>query len=119
MKTSSFYSITRLMKAFKYSVDGLVSAFKSEAAFRLELFLLIILLPVAFIVEATVIEKVLLVSSLVLVLIVELINTAIEAVVDRVSLEKHELSKKAKDVGSSAVLIAALNAAFVWGAILL
>lgn len=118
MKQYPFYSVTRLVKAFGYSFEGLLSAFKTEAAFKLELFCLIILLPLVIVIDCSVVEKVLLVSSLILVVMAELINTAIEAVVDRISEEKHELSKKAKDVGSSIVLVSLVNAVFTWGIIL-
>ncbi|PIR38457.1 MAG: diacylglycerol kinase [Alphaproteobacteria bacterium CG11_big_fil_rev_8_21_14_0_20_39_49] len=117
-KQYPFYSIKRLINSLIYSIDGLTATFKSEAAFRLELFGMLFFLPAALIVECTTVERVLLIGSLMLVLMVELINTAIEAVVDRISEEKHELSKKAKDVGSAVVLIALLNAAVTWGIIL-
>jgi len=118
MKKYPFYSVTRLLKAFGYSFEGLVAALKTEAAFKLELFCLIFLLPIAMLTDCSVVEKVLLVSSLILVVMAELMNTAIEAVVDRISEEKHDLSKKAKDVGSAIVLVSLINAVFTWGIIL-
>ena len=107
-----------LINALFYSLDGLGSAFKSERAFRQEVILTFILIALTFYLSLTNIERVLLISSLFIVLIVELINSAIEAVVDRISLEEHHLSKKAKDIGSAAVLIALINAVITWVLIL-
>ena len=117
-KQYPFYSIKRLCNAFVYSIDGLKATFETEAAFKLELLGVLFLFPLAFMLDISVVERALLISGLMLVLISELINTAIEAVVDRVSDEKHELSKKAKDVGSAIVLLALLNAVLTWGIIL-
>ncbi len=117
-KQYPFYSLKRLYNSLIYSIDGLKATFKTEAAFRLELFGMLFFFPAAFILDVSTVERVLLIVSLMLVLMVELMNTAIEAVVDRISEEKHELSKKAKDVGSAIVLLALLNAALTWGIIL-
>ena len=111
--------MNRLIKAFGYSFNGLKAAIISETAFRQELMLAFILIPVVILLELSTIEKALMISSIILIIMVELVNTAIEAVVDRISEEKHSLSKKAKDVGSSVVLLAFLNAVCVWGIILL
>ena len=106
--------ITRILSAFKNSSCGLKNTFKNEEAFRQELILTIILAPLAICIGDNHIERIFLITSLILLLIVELINTAIEIVVDRVSYEKNELSKLAKDIGSGAVLIAFLNCFIVW-----
>lgn len=106
--------ISRLYHAMAYSWQGLKAAFKHEAAFRQELAGGIILVPLALWLGKTGFEKALLISVLVLVLIAELINSAIEAIVDRVGEEQHELSGRAKDIGSATVLIALVLAAVVW-----
>lgn len=108
----------RLIKATGYSLAGLKSAFKTEPAFLLEVILLIILLPFIWHFSLPLVSKALLVSSLMGVLIVELLNSGIEAVIDRFSQERHPLAKKAKDVGSAAVFLSVLNALIVWGIIL-
>lgn len=110
--------LRRVMNAWRYSMDGLRAALQHEDAFRQECLLAAILIPAAFFMPTGGIGKALLVGSVVFVLIVELINSAIEATVDRVSLERHPLAKRAKDVGSAAVLLALLNAAVVWGLVL-
>lgn len=99
-------------------MQGLTAAFKNEAAFRQEIYLSIILIPLGFYLGETGVEIVLLVSVILLALITELINSGIEAVVDRFGGEHHELSGRAKDVASAAVLIALLNVVLVWGCIL-
>ena len=106
--------LTRILSAFKNSTDGLKNTFKNEEAFRQELILTIILTPLAIYIGENHIERIFLITSLILLLLVELINTAIEVIVDRVSYEKNELSKLAKDIGSAAVLIAFLNCFIVW-----
>ena len=106
--------LTRILSAFKNSTDGLKNTFKNEEAFRQELILTIILTPLAIYIGENHIERIFLITSLILLLLVELINTAIEVSVDRVSYEKNELSKLAKDIGSAAVLIAFLNCFIVW-----
>ena len=110
--------ITRLFKAIGHSRAGFVSAYGTEAAFRQEVWLATVLIPVALWVDVTLTERLLLLGSLLLVMIVELLNSGIEAVVDRISLEWHDLSKHAKDVGSAAVLLALINFLAIWGAIL-
>ena len=106
--------LRRLINALGYSLSGLRFAWKDEAAFRQEVILAIILVPVAFMMPVGEIQRVLLVGSVMLVLVVEMINSAIEAVVDRVSLDIHPLAKKAKDMGSAAVLLALANAILIW-----
>lgn len=110
--------LRRLFKAFFYSIDGLKAAFQSEEAFRLEVALAVVLIPVAAIVSVTPAERALLIGSVLIVMIVELINSALEALVDRISLERHPLSKQIKDVGSAAVLIAVALFLVTWGVIL-
>ncbi|PZN31257.1 MAG: diacylglycerol kinase [Proteobacteria bacterium] len=109
----------RLFLAVINSWKGLRGAFQTEAAFRQEVALAIILLPLAVWLGKGPLEKALLVSSVLLVLIVELLNTGIETVVDRIGLERHELSGLAKDVGSAAVMLALANLVIVWGLLLL
>lgn len=109
--------IRRLLLANRYSWLGLKAAWRTEAAIRQEVIGLVIVLPVAFYLPIGAAETALLVFSAVLVLIVELINTAIEAVVDRMGPDYHALSGKAKDVGSAAVLVALINAVVVWAII--
>ena len=106
--------LTRILSAFKNSTEGLKNTFKNEEAFRQELILTIILTPLAIYIGENHIERIFLITSLILLLLVELINTAIEVVVDRVSHEKNNLSKLAKDIGSAAVLIAFINCLIVW-----
>jgi diacylglycerol kinase (ATP) len=110
--------IIRIIKAFGYSLAGLRACFASEAAFRQELALAIIMLPIAFWIEVSRAERALLIASVFLVLIVELLNSAIEALVDRVGTEHHELSGKAKDIGSAAVFVALVLVGLVWAVIL-
>lgn len=111
--------IARLIAATGYSIAGFKAAYINEAAFRLELFAFIVLAPVAFFMGESDIEKVLLLGSLVLVLVAELFNSAIEAVVDRSGDEYHELAGRAKDMGSAAVLLCLILVLFVWGLLLL
>ena len=110
--------LKRIMAAFFYSVDGLKSAWRHEHAFRQELILLVAGAAIALALRISAFEKLMLIGVLVLVVIVELINSAIEAVVDRVSLERHPLSKNAKDFGSAAVLLAVLLAVAAWAVVL-
>ncbi len=110
--------ITRIIKAFGYSMAGFKAAWINEAAFRQELYLAIILLPLALILGANAIEQVLLISGIFLVLIAELINSGIEALADCITEEQHPLIKRAKDVGSAAVFIALSYTVLVWGLIL-
>ncbi|NVC92285.1 diacylglycerol kinase [Vibrio natriegens] len=111
--------IRRVMDATGYSLQGLKAAWINEAAFRQELLLSVTLSISAFFLPVTTLERVLMIGSLFLVLIVELINSAVEAVVDRVSDEWHVLSGRAKDIGSAAVFVALLLVLFVWTSFLL
>ena len=111
--------LRRLLNAIGYSWAGLRAAYKHESAFRQELWLGLILVPLAFYLGDTAVERVLMVGALLLVLIVELLNSAIEASVDRISLEHHLLIKRAKDMGSAAVLLALLNVVLVWALLLI
>lgn len=108
------FHIVRLVKATGYSMEGLLSAFKSEPAFTLEVIACLILIPIAILLKLPLFTKAILIGSLLLVLIVELLNSAIEAAIDRISLDKHPLSKKAKDMGSAAVFLSMLNALIIW-----
>ncbi|HGF3736290.1 TPA: diacylglycerol kinase [Vibrio parahaemolyticus] len=111
--------IRRVMDATGYSIKGLKAAWTHEAAFRQELVLTLVLSISAFFLPVTTLERVFMISSLLLILIVELINSAVEAVVDRVSDDWHELSGRAKDIGSAAVFVALFLALFVWASFLL
>lgn len=111
--------LRRLWKALGYSRAGLKAAYEAEDAFRQEVLLAVLLIPLAFVLAEGGMERALLIGSVLLVLIVELINSAIEAVVDRVSLDRHPLAGRAKDIGSAAVLIALLNLVVVWSGVLL
>ncbi|MDO9051196.1 MAG: diacylglycerol kinase [Methylotenera sp.] len=111
--------IRRLINAFGYSIEGFKAAFVHEDAFRQEVFLAVVLIPLAIYLGNSPIEQALMIASVLLVLIVELLNSAIEAAVDHTSTEHHALAKQAKDIGSAAVFIALLILAAVWGLILL
>ncbi|WP_407833799.1 diacylglycerol kinase [Vibrio rotiferianus] len=111
--------IRRVVDATGYSLQGLKAAWIHEAAFRQELVLTLVLSICTLLLPVTNLERIMMISSLLLVVIVELINSAIEAVVDRVSNDWHELSGRAKDIGSAAVFVALFLALFVWASILL
>ncbi len=104
----------RLWNAFGYTRDGLGAAWKNEAAFREEVLLAAVAIPLAFVLGSNGVERALLVGSILLVLIVEILNSAVEAVVDKASPERHELAKRAKDMGSASVFLSLVNAAAVW-----
>jgi diacylglycerol kinase (ATP) len=105
----------RALFAFKHSCNGLVATLRCESAFRQEVALALVLIPIAIVVPVETVERVAPIASVLLVLVVELLNTAIEAVVDRISLERHELSQRAKDCGSAAVMLALIMCALTWG----
>lgn len=107
--------LDRIVHAAGYSWAGLKAAYTGESAFRQETWLCVVAAPLAFWLAKTWEQAALLLGSLLLILIVELLNSAIEAVVDRVSFERHELSKRAKDIASAAVLMALVLAAGIWG----
>ena len=111
--------LERIIAAAGYSLSGLAQAVKNEVSFRYELMLAAVMIPAGLWFGATGIERALLVASVLIALVVELLNSAIEATVDRVSLEEHPLAKRAKDIGSAAVMIALINAGAVWLLILL
>jgi diacylglycerol kinase (ATP) len=109
--------LTRAWHAAKNSWCGVVYAFKEESAFRQELTLLIICTPIALFLNISVLEKVALICSIIMVLVVELLNSSVEAAIDRISFEHHDLSKRAKDFGSAAVMLALLVAVLIWIAV--
>lgn len=111
--------VRRLINAFGYSLEGFKAAFKHEDAFRQEVFLAIVLIPLAVYLGKSAVERALMIGSVLLVLIVELLNSAIEAAVDHTSTERHALAKQAKDIGSTAVFFALMIVLVVWGLLLL
>lgn len=111
--------LRRIWRALFYSLDGIAAALHHESAFRQEVLLALILLPTALWLDVTSTAKALLVMSVMLVLIVELLNSAIEAAVDRVSVELHPLAKRAKDIASAAVLLSLATVVMVWTLVLL
>jgi diacylglycerol kinase (ATP) len=110
--------LLRALRAMRYSARGLAAAFRHESAFRQELALLAILLPAGWWLGRTPPERAALIACCLLVLIVELLNSAVEATVDRVSLDEHPLAKRAKDIGSAAVAMSLVIATLTWGVIL-
>lgn len=106
--------LERLQGALRYSINGFRQAWREESAFRQEVAVCAMLLPFALWLPVSPVERIVLIGSLALVLIIELLNSAIEAVVDRVSFDRHELSKRAKDLGSAAVMLALLIAGWSW-----
>ncbi|MBI3714660.1 MAG: diacylglycerol kinase [Betaproteobacteria bacterium] len=110
--------LVRIWRAFFYSLEGFAAALKHEHAFRQELLLCVIMMPFAIFLSLESVERVLLIGSLLLVLVVELLNSAIEAVVDRVSLDNNDLSKRAKDLGSAAVFLSFVIVIVTWWLIL-
>jgi len=111
--------LQRVWNALHYSLAGLRAAFVCEDAFRQEALLAAVLIPASFLMPVSGLGRGVMIASVLLVLIVELLNSAIEAAVDRVSLDRHHLSKRAKDIGSAAVLLALVNVAVVWCCVLL
>ncbi|MBT8357085.1 MAG: diacylglycerol kinase [Deltaproteobacteria bacterium] len=109
--------IRHILNAFVYSFAGLKAAWKNELAFRMETLILLAMMPVGIWLGRSVVEWALLIGSGTLILIVELLNSAVEAVVDRIGPQRRELSKRAKDMGSAAAFLAMLTAAIVWGLI--
>lgn len=110
--------LIRLWRALGYSRDGLAAAWKHEAAFRQEAVLAALLVPLALWLGQSGVERALLAGSVLFVLVVELLNSGLEAIVDRASPERHELAKRAKDTGSAAVLVALLVCILTWGLVL-
>ncbi|MCK9817816.1 diacylglycerol kinase [Pseudomonas chlororaphis] len=111
--------LKRILNASGYSFDGLRAAFTGEAAFRQLVLLNVILIPVAFWLNVSRVERALLIAVCLLALIVELLNSAVEAAIDRISLDRHPLSKNAKDMGSAAQFVALSMIALVWAVILI
>ncbi len=110
--------LQRVVAACSNSCAGLASAWRAEAAFRQEIVMAVLLIPIAFILTPVPVERAVLIAAILLVMVVELINSCIEAAIDRISLERHPLSRHAKDVGSAAVLMALVLLATVWAVIL-
>ena len=106
--------LKRIFNAVLYSIDGLAAAYRFEDAFRQEVLLAMILIPTAVFIPVNPIGRALMVSSVLGVLIVEVLNSAVEAVTDRVSLEDNALAKRAKDLGSAAVMLSIINVVAVW-----
>lgn len=111
--------IKRIVNAFHFSIHGFRACFRTEEAFRQEIVLAALMIPGSFLLGDTVVEYILLIGSVFLVLIVELLNTAVERAIDRISFEKHELSREAKDMGSTAVFLSLILTGLVWGMIAL
>jgi diacylglycerol kinase (ATP) len=107
--------LARIWAALFHSLDGFSAALRHEDAFRQEVVLALVLIPLALAMHVSGLAKALMVGSVLLVLIVELLNSAIESLTDRISLENHELSKRAKDMGSAAVMVSLVNVPVVWG----
>jgi len=107
--------LARIRAALFHSLDGFSAALRHEDAFRQEVVLALVLIPLALAMHVSGLAKALMVGSVLLVLIVELLNSAIESLTDRVSLENHELAKRAKDMGSAAVMVSLINVPVVWG----
>ena len=110
--------LVRIWRALLYSFAGLANAFRTEPAFRLEVAGAAVLVPIVVALPATLVQSALLLGAVLLVLVVELLNSAVEATVDRISLDNHVLARKAKDVGSAAVFVSLVNCAVVWGLVL-
>ena len=110
--------LRRIWNALFYSIDGIKAAFRHEDAFRQEALLALVLVPAAFFMPASGGGKALMIASILFVLVVELLNSAVEAAVDRISLENHRLAKRAKDIGSAAVLVSLINVVIVWSLVL-
>jgi diacylglycerol kinase (ATP) len=106
--------LRRLFSAFLYSISGLRLAFRHESAFRQEIALAAVLIPLACVLPVAPVERALLITSVLVVLMVELLNSSVEAAIDRIGLDTHRLSKRAKDLGSAAVLLALVALAIVW-----
>ncbi len=111
--------LRRVWNALHYSLAGLRAAYRHEDAFRQEVWLAAVLIPIALLLPVTGVERALMIACVLLVVIVELLNSAIEAAIDRIGLENHDLSKRAKDIGSASVLVTLLMTAVVWACVLL
>lgn len=111
--------ISRIIKATRYSAEGIKAAWKHEAAFRQELLALAVFLPLGLLLGQTGLERAVLIVSLMIVIVTELLNSAVEAVVDRIGQEVHPLSKRAKDMGSAAVFVSLVSVLITWVLILI
>ena len=111
--------LRRAWSALRYSLAGLRAAYRFEESFRQEIWLAAVLIPLAVLLPASGIGHALMIGSVLLVVIIELLNSAIEAAIDRISLDQHSLSKRAKDIGSAAVLVALINVLVTWSLVLL
>jgi diacylglycerol kinase (ATP) len=118
MRYNHIRGIRHVIKAFGFSMAGFRAAWAYEEAFRIEMLLFILLTPLGLWLGETAVERALLVGCLFIVLITELLNSAVETTIDRVSEEQHKLSGRAKDIGSAAVFVALMNVVVVWGLIL-
>lgn len=116
---NSIFDIRRIFKATGYSIAGIWYALTHHTAFRQELIITVVLVPLAVWLGQDGLERAILIGTLLIVLIVEIVNSAIESLVDRISTEKHILSKRAKDLGSAAVLIAIVNMVLTWVLVLI
>ena len=110
--------LRRLWNALHYSLEGFKAAYQHEDAFRQEVLMSMVLIPLGVYLGKNGVERALLLSSVLLVIMVELLNSAVEATVDRISLDNHRLAKRAKDIGSASVLLSLVNLAVVWGLVL-
>ncbi|HET7006868.1 MAG TPA: diacylglycerol kinase, partial [Candidatus Binatia bacterium] len=119
MKDNHISPLQRLINASKNSLNGLTQAWHSEASLRYEVYVLILVIPAGLVLGRNAIERALMIGSALLVVVVEMLNTAIETVVDRISEERHKLSGLAKDLGSAGVLCSIVLAVVVWGILLL
>jgi diacylglycerol kinase (ATP) len=119
MGSSGASGFTRLVNATRYSWQGFTACYRHEEAFRQEIWAALVLVPLALWLGSDILERVILICSVLLVLVVELLNSAIEAVTDRIGEERHELAQRAKDMGSAAVMTSLLIWALIWLAILL
>ncbi len=111
--------LVRVWNAFGYTLEGLSAAYRHEDAFRQEVWLAAVLIPLALWLPASAIGRAMMIAAVLLVLVVELLNSAVEATVDRISLENHQLAKRAKDIGNAAVFVALANVVAVWTLVLL
>jgi diacylglycerol kinase (ATP) len=109
--------VAHIIKAFIWSMAGIKAAWKNEQAFRWQAVIVLLMMPVGLWLGRNAVERALLIASAMAILVVELLNSAVEAVVDRIGPERHELSKRAKDLGSAAAFISMITAAVIWGLI--
>lgn len=111
---SPYKGINRIIHAFKYSFDGLIATFKSESAFRQDILLCVLAVIFQSFLDLPILSRIIMITSLLFIIIAELINTAIETIVDRISPEKNILSKKAKDIGSAIVMLTIFGVCALW-----